>query len=160
MLSHCMESFILGHNPLILMLQEVFVGCIILSIVRVKVLCLLYKTKYCVPGCIKPRLCSVQYNLYCVECHEHEEMIQHLLSSCPALATTSYLDRHNMVCRLIHWHLCKFFKLSTSASSWYGHNPLQVVENGDEKLLWDFGQTTMWHQTGLTLCCFTSKKVE
>ena len=60
MLSHSMESFILGHNPLILILQEVFAGCITLSIVSVKVLRLLSKTKYCVPGCIKPRLCSVQ----------------------------------------------------------------------------------------------------
>ena len=88
--------------------------------------------------------CPLQ-SILCRMCHEHEETIQHLLSGCPTLATTSYLDRHNMVCRVIHWHLCKFFRLSTSASSWYGYNPLPVVENGDAKLLWDFGLITDNH---------------
>ena len=43
--------------------------------------------------------------------------------------------------------MCKSFKLSTFASSWYGHNPLPVVENayGDAKLLWDFGLITDNH---------------
>jgi len=81
----------------------------------------------------------------CQLCHDNEETIQHILSSCPALATTKYLDRHNMIGQVLHWHLCKFFKLSTSANSWYEHHPLPVTENGDAKLLWDFGLITDNH---------------
>ena len=44
-----------------------------------------------------------------------------------------------MVGQVFHWHLCK---LSISANGWYGHHPLPVVENGDAKLLWDFGLIT------------------
>ena len=84
-------------------------------------------------------------SIMCRLCHENEETIQHILSSCPALATTSYLDRHNMVGRVLHWHLCKYFKLSVSANSWYEHHPLPVTENGDAKLLWDFGLITDNH---------------
>ena len=60
---------------------------------------------------------SVQY-IMCRKSHEHEETIQHLLSSWPDLAATSYLDQHNMVGRMLHWHLCKCFKLSVFANSW------------------------------------------
>jgi len=33
-------------------------------------------------------------------------------------------------------------KLPTSANGWYGHHPLPVIENGDAKILWDFGLIT------------------
>jgi len=57
---------------------------------------------------------AVLVSTLCRMCHEHEETIQHLLSGCPALVTWK-------VCHVVHWHLCKFFRLSTSDSSWYGH---------------------------------------
>ena len=50
-----------------------------------------------------------------------------------------------MVGRVLHWHLCKFFKLPLSANSWYGHYPLPVTENSDAKLLWDFSVVTDNH---------------
>jgi len=36
-------------------------------------------------------------SLVCRLCHEYEETIQHALAGCPILATTGYIERHNMV---------------------------------------------------------------
>jgi len=87
---------------------------------------------------------SVQ-SILCRLCQEHEESIQHLLSGCPVLASTSYLHRHNMVARVLHWHLSKCFKLPLSVKYWYDHQPLPVVENSSVKLLWDFSLQTDIH---------------
>ena len=84
---------------------------------------------------------SVQSILCCL-CQEHEESIQHLLSGCPVLASTSYLHRHNMVARV---HLSKCFKVPLSAKYWYDHQPLLVVENSSVKILWDFSLQTDIH---------------
>ena len=81
--------------------------------------------------------------LMCRLCGSHEETIQHLMAGCPMLAPTSYLHRHNLVARVIHWHLCRTFGIRTSANSWYSHQPLPVVENATIKILWDFGMTTV-----------------
>jgi len=80
-------------------------------------------------------------SIICRVCHEQEETIQHLLSGCSVLASTSYIERHNMVGRVLHWHLCKFFQLPF-ASCWTKHYPLPVTENSNAKILWDFGLVT------------------
>ena len=77
----------------------------------------------------------------CRLCHEYEVLIQHILSTCPVLAPTSYLGRHNVMDRVLHWHLCRFF----TAGSWYGDHPFPISENGNAKLLWDFGVVTDHH---------------
>ena len=76
--------------------------------------------------------------LMCRLCSQQEETIQHLLAGCPVLAPTRYLFCHNMVARLLHWHLCSTFGLPIAAS-WHSHEPLPVVENKQIKILWDFG---------------------
>ena len=68
--------------------------------------------------------------------------IQHLLAGCEVLAPTKYLYRHNMVARVVHWHLCKTFHIHLDVTSWHDHQPLPVVENDEVKLLWDFGMIT------------------
>ena len=86
-------------------------------------------------------------SLMCQFCHVREETIQHLLAGCEALAATKYLYQHNMVARVMHWHLCSTFHIPLSATSWHDHHPLPVVENDEVKLLWDFGIIT-----DLTVC--------
>jgi len=80
--------------------------------------------------------------IMCRLCFQHEETIQHLLAGCPVLAPSSYLSRHNMVARALHWHLCSTFGLH-AAASWHSHEPLPVVENVQVKILWDFGIHTL-----------------
>jgi len=80
--------------------------------------------------------------LLCRLCHEHEETIQHILAGCPVLASTGYIERHNMVAQVVHWHLCKSFSLPLSSGTWFTYVPLPVVENDAVKILWDFGLFT------------------
>ena len=45
-------------------------------------------------------------------CDKHTETIDHLVSGCPILATTEYLNRHDRLGQYIHWWcLCKNFCL-------------------------------------------------
>ena len=44
--------------------------------------------------------------LICRLCSRCEETIQHLLASCSELAPSGNMNRHNMVARALHWHLC------------------------------------------------------
>jgi len=74
-------------------------------------------------------------SLLCTFCSEHEETIQHVLVGCPVLASTSYIERHNMVARVVHWNLCKFFNFPISDDTWFSHQPLPVIENEVTKIL-------------------------
>ena len=58
------------------------------------------------------------------------------------LAPTSYLSHHNLVARVLHWHLCKSFEILLRAKSWFCHQPLPVSENDKLKILWDFSMIT------------------
>ena len=81
-------------------------------------------------------------SLMCRLCSQKEETIQHLLAGCSTLAATSYVSRHNLVARVLHWHLSHTFGLP-AAISWFSHHPVPVVENSRVKILWDFGMHTV-----------------
>ena len=85
-------------------------------------------------------------NILCRVCGQLEETIVHFLCACSALAPTLYLYRHNLVAKVLHWHLLKIYSLPLSSQSWYLHLlPLPVSENSVAKLLWDFGLVTESH---------------
>lgn len=77
----------------------------------------------------------------CRLCEHPTESIQHIISSCPVLAKTDYIKRHNKVAGHIHWKLCKKFEIETT-EKWYEHQPQNVTENPMVKLLWDTGVNT------------------
>ena len=73
----------------------------------------------------------------CRLCDEREETIAHIVSECKMLAQKQYkLWRHDRVARIIHWDLCKKWKLE-HADKWYDHEPSTVIENEEVKVLWD-----------------------
>ena len=80
-------------------------------------------------------------SLMCRLCCQSEETIRHLLAACPTLAPTSYLTHHNLVARVLHWHLNCIYGL-LAVASWFSHDPLPEVENSKVKILWDFGMGT------------------
>jgi hypothetical protein len=43
----------------------------------------------------------------CRLCKKHEETIDHLTSGCPILVNSEYLMRHDKVCKLLHYSICK-----------------------------------------------------
>ena len=49
----------------------------------------------------------------CHLCHSFNETLYHILSSCPFLAPTRYLQRHNSVAALIHKQICEFYAIYT-----------------------------------------------
>jgi hypothetical protein len=73
----------------------------------------------------------------CRICKAKEETVQHIVSSCTALAQNQYKKRHDKVATAVHWGLCKRYNLPC-ASEWYNHTPESVVENDNYKLLWDY----------------------
>ena len=43
--------------------------------------------------------------------------------------------------KVIYWEMCKKFKFDNT-NKWYTHNPVFVLENDSDKLLWDFDTQT------------------
>ena len=63
--------------------------------------------------------------------------ISHIVSKCRKLAQKVYKRRHNSVGKHVHWHFSKKLGLNR-ARFWYEHEPENVVENKNFKILWGF----------------------
>lgn len=50
----------------------------------------------------------------CHLCKDADEMVGHLASYCKKIVQTNYKERHNSVATLIHWNMCKKYKLPSS----------------------------------------------
>ena len=68
---------------------------------------------------------------------KHTETIDHLVSGCPMLAPTEYLNRYDRLGQYIHWCLCKNFCLPHERN-WLEHKPPEVNDNKNVTILWDF----------------------
>ena len=85
---------------------------------------------------------SPMSSVLCRLCGDQDETIQHVLAGCSILAPTCYLNRHNLVAKVLHFHLCKSFHIPVPSNSWFTHRPLPVIENDKIKILWDFDMVT------------------
>ena len=56
----------------------------------------------------------------CRICHNHEETVDHIISGCPVLAKTNYLERHNKAAAYIHWRACQHYRIEVP-EMWYEH---------------------------------------
>ena len=82
----------------------------------------------------------------CRLCHQYSESVSHLLSGCEILLGKHYYtDRHNMICKNIHYKLSKKYKLPIDASNYYKHNPPEIVENELARVLYDCNIPTDVH---------------
>lgn len=73
----------------------------------------------------------------CRFCGQAVESTNHLLSGCGTLlAEGRYTVRHNRVCRVIHWKLCKEFGFPVVNESWK-HEPPPIIENTNAKITYD-----------------------
>ena len=86
---------------------------------------------------IKARIDKTQQNSKYRLCGDRDETINIIISECSKLAQKEYKARHDWVGKVIHWEMCKKFKLD-HANKWYMHNPAPVQENDSHKLIWDF----------------------
>ena len=60
-----------------------------------------------------------------------------MISGCPTIANTEYLQRHYRVAKFIHWTLCKHYEIPHT-EKWCEHTPEPVVEEKYVTILWDF----------------------
>ena len=86
---------------------------------------------------IKTRIDKTQQNSKCRLCGDRDETINHIISECSKLAPNEYKTRHDRVGKVIHWEMCKKFKLDHT-NKCYMHNPAPVLENDTHKVLSDF----------------------
>ena len=93
------------------------------------------------PNHIKVRIDKMQQNSKCRLCGDRDETINHIISECSKLAQKEYKTRNDWVGKVIHWELCKKFKLDHT-NKLYMHNPASVLENDTHTLLWDFNIQT------------------
>ena len=73
----------------------------------------------------------------CQLCTHSEETIDHMISECPRIVNTEYLQQHNQVAKCIQCTLCKHFEIPPT-EKWYEHTPKPVVEGKNVTMLWDF----------------------
>ena len=86
---------------------------------------------------IRHRIDKENVSPLCRLCGEREETVAHVVSECKVLAQSQYKKwRHDTICQIIHWQLCKDNGLDHS-ERWYDHRPDAITENESVKLLWD-----------------------
>ncbi|XP_053149009.1 uncharacterized protein LOC128343627 isoform X2 [Hemicordylus capensis] len=83
-------------------------------------------------------------NSKCRLCKEANETVDHLISCCKKIAQTDYKQRHDKVAGMMHWNICKKYKLPV-AKNWWDHQIEKVEENEDVKILWGFRLQTDKH---------------
>ena len=69
-------------------------------------------------------------------CNQYNETIDHIVSGCPVLAKSEFMQRHDKAASYIHWKISKAFSLPV-ADKWYNHSPETVVSNDQVTLIWD-----------------------
>ena len=57
------------------------------------------------------------------------------------MAQTDYKKRHDKVSQLVHWNLCRRYRIQHTRN-WYEHNAEKVTENEKAKILWEFNIQT------------------
>ena len=73
----------------------------------------------------------------CRLCGQRDETVAHIVAECQSLAQRQYKNwRHDVVARVLHWELCKKFKLPHN-DRWYEHTPEPSAQNENAKLIWD-----------------------
>ena len=75
-------------------------------------------------------------NPKCRLCNEYNETIDHIVSGCPLLMKSEFMQRQDQAASYMHWKICKSFSLSV-ADKWYDHNQETVISNGQVILKWD-----------------------
>ena len=81
-----------------------------------------------------PRIVKDVTSPLCRIRHKHEETVDHIISGCPELAKTDYLERHNKAATYIHWKACQHHSIEVP-ERWYEHKPETVTENEEVTIL-------------------------
>src|SRR5678815_2219523 len=79
----------------------------------------------------------------CRMCSGGSESVCHILSECKFLLKKgTYTERHNNICRLIHYRLCRKFEIEVNTVNHWEHNPNNIEENNRVLILYDYNIPT------------------
>jgi len=74
----------------------------------------------------------------CRRCKTFPETTEHIVTGCPVIAQSIYLDCHNAVALAVHWSLCAQYGFPRSEHvQWWQHQLQSVLDNNKYKLLYD-----------------------
>ena len=77
----------------------------------------------------------------CRLCKGSLETIDHIVSACPVLARTSYIERHNRIVKYVHFEMCRARDLPTGASR-FDHQLKALVKSDRYRLYWEYSVPT------------------
>ena len=90
---------------------------------------------------VKAKTDKGQGDSICRVCRKVDESIDHIASGCSKLAQKEYKRRHDNLGKIVHWKLARKCNFE-AGDEWYEHEPESVLENEDNKILWDFSIRT------------------
>ena len=75
----------------------------------------------------------------CRLCEERPETVSHILAGCQTLLQRgAYTERHNAICRLLHYRLCQKYGIPTTSPKYWLHSPQTVIENEKATITYDY----------------------
>ena len=86
------------------------------------------------------KILHTEMDIKCRLCQQHDETIDHIISTCRILAKEQYVKRHDKVSAQIHFNICKEIWVQLDKKHWYEHVPKSVVTNQGGKV------TILWNQ--------------
>ena len=82
------------------------------------------------------KMCGISENDQCRFCKSAVESTSHLISGCQILmAEGHYTQRHNKVCKYLHWKICQAYRLPTNEV--WNHEPAAVTANDKVTIFYD-----------------------
>ena len=90
---------------------------------------------------VKSRTDKSQGDSLCRACRKVDESIDHIVSGYSKLAQKEYKRKHDSLGQIVHWKLARKCNFEVG-DNWYEHEPKKVLENEDDKMLWDFSIQT------------------
>ena len=72
----------------------------------------------------------------CRICGQFQETLDHLVSGCPELAKTKYMQRHKKAVACLPWTICKHYDIKVRDKH-YEHEQATTTETQAATILWD-----------------------
>ena len=82
-----------------------------------------------------------QEDSLCRVCIKVDESIDHIVRGCSKIAQKEYKRRYDKLLKIVHQKLARKCDFE-AGDKWYEHEPENVLENEDYKILWDFSIQT------------------
>ena len=90
---------------------------------------------------VKAKIDKSQKDTLCRLCKKADESIHHVVSGCSKLSQKKYKRRHDNLGKIVHWKLARKCNFD-AGDKWYEHEPENILESEDCKVLRDFSIQT------------------